>query len=542
MPLIGQTLGAHLAATAARVGPDPEAVVECVTGRRLTYAALLAEVDACALGLHARGVGPGDRVGLWAPNRAEWVILLYAAARLGAIMVNLNPALDADDLAVALRRSGVVLLVAAPGPRTGDHGELIAGIRARCPALRDVVLLDVTGLDHPGWDELLAAGRLGDPGLLAERERRSSADDPVNLQHTSASSTRSSRAATLSHHNLVNNGFFVGVGCGYTERDRVCVPVPFFHCFGLGMGVLATLAHGATVIIPAPDFDPARTLQAVQDEGCTSLYGVPAMFAAELALPSSAYDLGSLRTGIMAGSSCPVELMERVVAELGMSEVTVCHGMTETSPVITQTRRDDDLRRRTSTVGRVQPHLEIKIIEPATGATVGRDEPGELCVRGYAVMLGYWDAPGDTAAVIDGARWLHTGDLAVMDADDLVTVVGRTDAWIVRGGEPVDPRRVEELLAGHPDVVDVRVIGVPDERFGEELMAWLRLRPGAPGLTAESLRAYGDGTIPPRLIPRYVKVVDEFPQPVSGHLLGVELRTLAIAELGLQRAAGLEHH
>lgn len=537
MPLIGHTLGAQLVATAARVGPDHEAVVECRTGRRLTYAALLAEVDICALGLHDRGVRPGDRVGLCAANRLEWVVLLHAAARLGAILVNLSPALDVAALAPLLQRTGVALLVADPASPAGEHAALGAELGRRCPALRETVVLD-----HPSWDALLSAGRRGDPAVLVDRERRLSVDDPVDLQHTSAGAGRAARAATLSHHNLVNNGFFLGLGCGYTAADRVCVPVPLFHCFGLGMGVLAALTHGATVVLPAPEFDPGSTLRAVQDEACTSLLGVPAMFAAALALPASAYDVGTLRTGVMAGSPCPAPLMERVTTELGLSELTVCHGMSETSPVITQTRRDDDLRVRTTTVGRVQPHLEIKIIDPATGSTVGRGEPGELCVRGYAVMLGYWEAPTDTAAVVDGARWLHTGDLAVMDADDLITVVGRVDHRIVRGGEPLDPRQLEDLLADHPDVLAVRVIGVPDERFGEEVMAWLRLRPGAPVVTAESLRAHGEGTIPPRLLPRYVTVVDDFPAPVGGHLLDVELRARAIVELGLERAAGLHPH
>jgi fatty-acyl-CoA synthase len=518
------------------VGADHEAVVECASGRRLSYGELLAEVDACALGMHERGVRVGDRVGLWSPNRVEWVVLLYAVARLGAILVNLNPAHRSDELVSVVQRSGISLLVVAPDSRTEDRRPVITTLRAGCPGLREVIFLD-----DPDWADLLAAGRRGDRALLVGRQRQLSADDPVDLQYTSASRTRSSRGATLSHHNLVNNAFFVGSGCGYTADDRVCVPVPFFHCFGLGMGVLGALTHGATLIIPAPEFDPALTLRAVRDESCTSLYGVPAMFAAELALCGSGADRRSLRTGVVAGSPCPAELMEQMVAELGLTEVTVCHGMSETSPVVTQTRRDDDLRLRTTTVGRVHPHLEVKIIEPTTGLTVDRGEPGELCVRGYAVMLGYWDAPADTAAVIDGARWFHTGDLAVLDSDDLVTVVGRIDEWIVRGGEHVDPREVEAFLSAHPDVVDVRVIGVPDERFGEEVMAWLRLRPGAPVLTAKDLRAFAGGRAAHHLVPRYVRVVDDFPQPVSGHLPRVDLRNLSITELGLERAAGLQH-
>lgn len=533
-PLIAQTLGAQLAATAARVGPAHEAVVDCGSGRRLSYGELLAEIDACALGLHDHGVRRGDRVGFWASNRVEWVVLLHAVARLGAILVNLNPAHRADVLEPQLRRAGVSVLITAPGAG-GDRRASSAELGVRCPALREVIVLDT-----PGWDELLTGGRRSDPELLDGWDRQVSVDDAVNLQHTSAGGGRSPRAVTLSHRNLVNNGYFVGQGCGHTADDRVCVPVPFFHCFGLGMGILGTLTHGATLVVPAAEFDPARTLRAVQDEACTSLYGVPAMFAAELALPSTAYALGSLRTGIMAGSACPPALMERVVAELGLSELTICHGRSESSPVITQTRRDDGTRVRTTTVGRVLHHLEVKIIDPATGVTTDRGEPGELCVRGHAVMLGYWDAPADTDAVIDGARWLHTGDLAVMDADDLITVVGRRDPSIVRGGVPVDPRQVEDLLADHPDVLESRVIGVPDERFGEEVMAWLRVRPGAAPVTAESLRAYAGSRGARQLAPRYVRVVDDFPRPVGGHLLEADLRIRAIAELGLERAAAAE--
>jgi fatty-acyl-CoA synthase len=533
--LLGDTIGANLDRTLARVGPDHEALVECATGRRFGYGALVAEIDACALGLDGLGVRKGDRVGIWAPNCAEWVFVQYATAKLGAILVTLNPAYGSKELAYVLQQSGISVLVAASG-RSDDRRAMITELRGECPELREVIVIA-----DPAWEALLAAGRSGDHELLAERSADLSADDPISIQYTAGTGGRA-RGATLSHHSLLNNGYFTGVGCGYTPADRVCIPVPYYHGFGMGMGNLGCTSHGATMIIPAPAFDPALTLRAVQDERCTSLYGVPAMFVAELALTDlGAYDLASLRTGIMAGSRCPVEVMQRVVQDLGMAEVTICHGMTETSPVSTQTGVDDDVERRTSTVGRVQPHLEVKIIDPSTGLTVPRGEPGEFCTRGYSVMLGYWNDPQQTGAVIDGARWMHTGDLAVMDDDGYLAIVGRIEDMIIRGGEKIDPRQVEEFLLSHPDVVDAQVIGVPDERFGEELMAWLRLRPGADALTAESLRTFRRGRAAHVTIPRYVKIVDDFPTTLTGRSMKVQLRALSITELGLQRAAGLRH-
>jgi fatty-acyl-CoA synthase len=536
VPLLGDTIGANLDRTLDRVGSDHEALVECATGRRFTYGELVAEIDACALGLDALGVRKGDRVGIWAPNCAEWVFVQYATAKLGAVLVNINPAYRTGELAYVLQQSGISLLVSAPGFKTSDYRAMIAEVRADCPALREVIVIS-----DPAWQRLLADGRSGDHEVLVERSRHLSADDPINIQYTSGT-TGFARGATLTHHNLLNNGYLTGLGCGYTQDDRVCIPVPYYHCFGMGMGNLGCTSHGATMIIPAPSFDPALTLRAVQDERCTSLYGVPTMFIAELELPDiAAYDLGSLRTGIMAGSRCPVEVMERVVDQLGMAEVTICYGMTETSPVSTQTRIDDDLERRTSTVGRVQPHLEVKIVDPTTGLTVPRGEPGEFCTRGYSVMLGYWNEPERTAEVIDGARWMHTGDLAVMDDDGYLNIVGRIKDMVIRGGENIYPREVEEFLITHPDVVDAQVIGVPDERFGEELVAWLRLRPGAEALTAESLRAFCRGTIAHYKIPRYVKIVDEFPMTVTGKIRKVQMRAISVTELGLERAAGLRH-
>jgi fatty-acyl-CoA synthase len=535
VPLLGDTIGANLDRTAARVG-DHEALVECATGRRFSYPGLVAEVEACALGLAALGVRKGDRVGIWAPNCAEWVFVQYGTAKLGAILVNINPAYRTHELAYVLKQAGISVLVAAPEFKTSDYRAMVAEVRGDCPDLREVLFLG-----DDAWEQVLATGRAGNRELLARREAELSADDPINIQYTSGT-TGFPKGATLTHHNLLNNGFFVGEGCNYTEADRICIPVPYYHCFGMGMGNLAATSHGATMVIPAPGFDPAQTLQAVQDERCTSLYGVPTMFIAELALPNFAdYDLSSLRTGIMAGSPCPVEVMKRVVSEMGMTEVTICYGMTETSPVSTQTGADDDLDRRTSTVGRVHPHLEVKVVDPATGLTVPRGETGEFCTRGYSVMLGYWNEPEKTAEVIDAARWMHTGDLAVMDADGYLNIVGRIKDMVIRGGENVYPREIEEFLYSHPDVVDAQVIGVPDERYGEELMAWVRLREGAEPLTAETLREFCAGKLAHYKVPRYVKVVEEFPMTVTGKIRKVEMRQVSVEELGLQSAAAVRN-
>jgi fatty-acyl-CoA synthase len=535
VPLLGDTIGANLDRTAARVG-DHEALVECATGRRWSYPELVGDVDACALGLDALGVQKGDRVGIWAPNCAEWVFVQYGTAKLGAVMVNVNPAYRTHELSYVLRQSGISVLVAAPSFKGSDYRAMVAEVRADCPALREVVFIG-----DPGWDRLMDAGRAADRSRLAERERLLSADDAVNIQYTSGT-TGFPKGATLTHHNLLNNGFFVAEGCGYTEADRVCIPVPFYHCFGMGMGNLGCTSHGATMVIPAPGFDPVLTLRAVQEERCTSLYGVPTMFIAELGLPDFAdYDLSSLRTGIMAGSPCPVEVMKRVVDEMGMTEVTICYGMTETSPVSTQTGADDDLGRRTSTVGRVHPHLEVKVVDSETGLTVPRGTAGEFCTRGYSVMLGYWDEPEKTAEVLDPARWMHTGDLAVMDDEGYLNIVGRIKDMVIRGGENVYPREVEEFLFTHPDIVEAQVIGVPDERYGEELMAWVRLRSGAEPLTVEALRDFCSGKLAHYKVPRYLKLVDSFPMTVTGKVRKVEMREVSVAELGLEAAAAVRN-
>ena len=539
--LIGETIGENLRRVAARFG-DREAMVDVPSGRRWTYRQLDADTDTLARGLLAAGIGTGERVGIWSPNCPEWVLLQYATAKMGAILVNINPAYRTHELAYVLRQAGIKLLVSAESFKTSDYRAMVGEVRGDLPGLEDVIFISTEG-----WDKLLAAGvaaadaaAAGDePDALAAREATLAFDDPINIQYTSGT-TGFPKGATLSHHNILNNGFFIGEYCRYTEADRVAIPVPFYHCFGMVLGNLACTTHGAAIVIPAPGFEPAATLRAVQQERCTSLYGVPTMFIAELALPDFAsYDLSSLRTGIMAGSPCPVEVMKRVVSEMHMDEVTIAYGMTETSPVSAQTRADEELERRVSTVGRVHPHLEVKIIHQATGRVLPRGTPGEMCTRGYSVMLGYWDDPEQTAEVIDAARWMHTGDLAVMDEAGYLNIVGRIKDLVIRGGENIYPREVEEFLHGHPQIEDVQVTGVPDEKYGEELCAWIRVRGGAE-LTAEDIRAYCTGKIAHYKIPRYVRLTTEFPMTVTGKVQKFRMREVSVEELGLQAASETE--
>ncbi len=524
-PLLGDTIGENFDRAVARY-PGRMALADVPAGRQWTYAELAAEVDALALALLGLGITKGDRVGIWAPNCAEWVYTQYATAKIGAILVNINPAYRTSELEFVLNQSGTRLLVAAQRLKTSDYAAMIAEVRPRCPRLEQVVLLG-----SGAWTSLLDAGHGADRSALGAIEL--SADDPINIQYTSGT-TGFPKGATLSHHNILNNGYFVGELCNYTHEDRICIPVPFYHCFGMVMGNLAATSHGAAMVIPAPVFDPAATLAAVQAQGCTSLYGVPTMFIAELAVPGfDTFDLSSLRTGIMAGSPCPVEVMKQVIDRMGMTEVSICYGMTETSPVSTQTRMDDSIERRVATVGRAGPHIEVKVIDPATGLTVPRGTPGELCTRGYSVMLGYWEQPDKTAEVVDAARWMHTGDLAAMDDDGYLSITGRIKDMVIRGGENVYPREVEEFLYTHPDILDAQVIGVPDPKYGEELMAWIRLRPGAPALTAQALREFCDGKLAHYKIPRYVHITDEFPMTVTGKVRKVEMREKSVEILGL---------
>jgi fatty-acyl-CoA synthase len=530
-PLIGETIGANLRRTAARVG-DQEALVDVPSGRRWTYRELDADVDRLARALLALGVEAGERIGIWAPNVPEWVLVQYAAARIGAILVNVNPAYRVHELGYVLRQAGVVLLFTVEAFRASDYRAMVDEVRMQCTELTTVVYLDTDD-----WAALLHRADDVPPEELAARERDLGFDDPINIQYTSGT-TGFPKGATLSHHNIVNNGYFVAERQRWTEHDRVCVPVPFYHCFGNVLANLGATTHGACVVIPSAGFEPLATLAAVEHERCTVLYGVPTMFIAELSEPTfGQFELSTLRTGVMAGAPCPVEVMKRVIADMGMSEVTICYGMTETSPVATQSRPDDDLQRRVSTVGTPLPHVEVKIIDPETGKTVPRGEPGEFCTRGYSVMLGYWQMPDRTAEAIDDAGWMHTGDLAVMDAAGYANIVGRIKDLVIRGGENIYPREIEEFLHTHPDVVDAQVIGVPDRRYGEEVMVWVKLRTGAPPLTETALHDFCAGRLARYKIPRYLKIVDSFPMTVTGKVRKTEMREQSIRELDLQDEA-----
>ena len=543
-PLLGETIGDNLRRIAAQ-HPGREVLVDVPSGRRWTYAQFDSDTDTLARGLIAAGIEAGDRVGIWSPNCAEWVLLQYATAKAGVVLVNINPAYRSHELAYVLRQSGVRTLVSAESFKTSNYRAMIEEVSGDLAALEQVVYIG-----SAAWDALMAAGavqgdsdggtgrRMGGGDPLAAREAGLAFDDPINIQYTSGT-TGFPKGATLSHHNILNNGLFIGEGCRYTEADRVCIPVPFYHCFGMVLGNLACTTHGACIVIPSPGFEPAAALEAVQAERCTSLYGVPTMFIAELALPDFAsYDLSTLRTGIMAGSPCPVEVMKRVVSEMHMAEVTICYGMTETSPVSTQTRADDDMERRVSTVGRVHPHVEVKIIDPEAEQVVPRGTPGELCTRGYSVMLGYWDDEEQTRGAIDAARWMHTGDLAVMDDAGYLNIAGRIKDMVIRGGENIYPREVEEFLYAHPAIEDVQVIGVPDAKFGEELCAWVKLRPGET-LSLEELRQFCTGKIAHYKIPRYLRISDEFPMTVTGKVQKYKMRDVSVAELDLGEAAGM---
>ncbi|WP_288799736.1 AMP-binding protein [uncultured Arsenicicoccus sp.] len=520
-PLLGETIGDNLERTVARFG-DRLALVDVQSGRRWTYAELDAAVDEVAKGLVAAGLERGDRVGIWSPSCPEWTIVQYATAKAGVVLVNINPAYRAHELEYVVKQSGMRMVVSAVSYKTSMYQQMLESIRHDCPDLEQVAYLG-----EESWERLPASGAAVSDEDLDARMAQLSADDPINIQYTSGT-TGFPKGATLSHHNILNNGYFVGEMIRYTEHDVVCIPVPFYHCFGMVMGNLACTSHGAAMVIPAPTFDPVATLEAVSQEGCTSLYGVPTMFIAELGLADfDRYDLSTLRTGIMAGSPCPVEVMKKVIDRMNMAEVAINYGMTETSPVSTSTRTEDDLRRRTETVGRVMPHLEVKIVDPATGLTVPRGQTGELCTRGYSVMLGYWGQPDKTAEAIDAGRWMHTGDLATMDEDGYCAIVGRIKDMVIRGGENVYPREIEEFLYTHPDIADVQVIGVPDKKFGEELMAWIIMREGATALTVDGVREFCTGQLAHYKIPRYVHITDSFPMTVTGKIRKVEMRDRA---------------
>jgi fatty-acyl-CoA synthase len=523
MPLLELTIGEGLRRAVERFG-DREALVVREQGYRATYRELWDEVGLAARGLLARDVRKGDRVGIWAPNRHEWLVTQYATARIGAILVTINPAYKPAELEYALTKTGVSLLVLARGFRQADYVAMVAEVRSRCPLLRETLVLE----DH--WAGLLADGEGVAEGDLAAVEATLHPDEPINVQFTSGT-TGAPKGATLSHRNILNNGYFTGLVLRYSEHDRVCVPVPFYHCFGMVVANLACVAHGACVVVPGANFDPLATLQAVQEERCSSLYGVPTMFIAELEHPRfGELDLSSLRTGIMAGAPCPVEVMNKVRSQMNMDEVTIACGMTETAPLSTQTAVDDDVEKRVSTVGRVHPHVEIKIVDPETGAIVPRGTPGEQCTRGYSVMLGYWDDEQATREAIDEDGWMHSGDLATMDDDGYLRIVGRIKDMLIRGGENIYPREVEEFLLTIPEISDAYVIGVPSERYGEEVMAWVKLRDGA-ALTSQELTEACRGRIATYKIPRYWKLVDEFPMTITGKVQKFVMRQIATAEL-----------
>ena len=531
VPLLGETIGENLRRTVERFG-DREALVSRHQGYRATFHELWEQSALAARGFMARGVRQGDRVGIWSPNRYEWVIVQYATARIGAILVNINPAYKTAELEYALKQSDVSFLVLARSFRTADYVGMLAEVRDRCPDLREALVIE------DGWEALLRDAEKVSSKDLAERERRQQFDDAINIQYTSGT-TGFPKGATLSHHSILNNGFFIGEALRYTEEDRVCIPVPFYHCFGMVLGNLACTTHGAVMVVPSEAFEPASVMETVQAERCTSLYGVPTMFIGELDHPDfGSFDFSSLRTGIMAGSPCPIEVMRKVQSKMHMPEVTICYGMTETAPVSTQSATDDPLEKRVSTVGRVHPHVEIKVIDPTTGEVVPRGAAGELCTRGYSVMLGYWGNPDATREAIDAGRWMHTGDLAAMDDDGYLNIVGRIKDMIIRGGENIYPREIEEFLYSHADVSDVQVIGVPSEKYGEEVMAWVRLREGATA-TGDELEAYCRGRIATFKIPRYWKFVDAFPITVTGKVQKFRMREMAVAELGLREAAGI---
>jgi fatty-acyl-CoA synthase len=551
-PLLGLTIGDLFDQTVERY-PDHPALIARQQQIRLNYRELQAQVNQCARALLHLGVQKGQRVGIWSPNRAEWCITQFATAKIGAILVNINPSYRLHEVEYVLNQSGCSMVVIASAFKTSNYTEMIATLAPelahseigqlkaeRLPELRTVIRLSE---DHmPGmlpWSDLMAMGEHVTEEELQRVQREQEFDDPINIQYTSGT-TGFPKGATLSHHNILNNGYFVARLQNFTHEDKLCIPVPLYHCFGMVMGNLGCVTHGATMVYPAEGFDPQATLEAVQAERCTALYGVPTMFIAELAHPDFAtYDLSSLRTGVMAGSPCPIEVMKKVNTLMNMREVEIAYGMTETSPVSCQSRVDSPLDKRVSTVGQVGPHLEIKIVDPATGKVVPVGQPGELCTRGYSVMLGYWNNPEATAQAIDSARWMHTGDLATMDEEGYINIVGRIKDMIIRGGENVYPREIEEFLYTHPKISDVQVIGVPDPKYGEEIMAWVQLKAGEQA-TTEEIREFCQGQIAHYKIPRYIKFVDSFPLTVTGKVQKFLMRQQSIQELGLESAASIE--
>lgn len=526
-PLLGITIGQNLKETVQKF-PDREMLVSVHQNYRATYQEFWNQTTVVAKALIANGITPGDRIGIWAPNRYEWVLLQYATARIGTILVNINPAYRTNELKFALNQSGVRLLFTQPVFRSNDYRAMVGEVAQYCNELKETIYFEVN------WETFLNSGQSITDEKLKQFENQVQFDNPVNIQYTSGT-TGFPKGVTLSHHNILNNGFFVGERLHYTEKDRVCIPVPFYHCFGMVIGNLACTTHGSCIVIPNENFNAEKTLEAVQKEKCTSLYGVPTMFIAALGLPNfDDYDLTSLRTGVMAGSPCPIEVMKQVQSKMYMKEVSICYGMTETSPVSTQTIIGTPLNKQVSTVGTIQDHLEMKIIDPDTGEIVERGIPGEVCTRGYSVMLKYWNDPEATQQAIDEAGWMHTGDLGIMDKEGYINISGRIKDVIIRGGENISPREIEEFLHTNPVIEDVHIIGVPDEKFGEEIMAWVKIRKGET-TTSEDLSRFCKDKIAYYKIPKYWKFVDSFPTTVTGKIRKVEMRKISTKELNLEK-------
>ena len=524
--LIGETIDQNLRKTVEKY-PNKEALISVHQNYRVTYAEFYAQVTAVAKGLIALGVKQGDRVGIWSPNCYEWTLLQYATAKIGAIMVNINPAYRTSELIYVINQSGISYIFAAPQFKSSNYKKMIDDAREFTETLRKEVYWGES------WQHFLAHGEKVTDEKLLSFEEKVQFDDPVNIQYTSGT-TGNPKGVTLSHHNILNNGYFIGIRMNYTEKDRVCIPVPFYHCFGMVIGNLACTVHGATMVIPNDSFDATKTLEAVEKEKCTSLYGVPTMFISELyVLDKQPYDLSSLRTGVMAGALCPPEIMKRVKEQMNMHEITICYGMTETSPVSTQTKIGAPFEKQIYSVGTIHDHLEIKIINPETKAIVKRGENGELCTRGYSVMLKYWNSPQATQQVIDEQRWMHSGDLAMMDDDGYIHISGRIKDLIIRGGENISPKEIEDFLYTYKGVMDAQVIGVPSKKYGEEVMAWIKPKEGVT-LTEEELHDFCKGRIAHYKVPRYWKFVEEFPMTISGKIRKVEMREISARELGLE--------
>ena len=523
--LIGETIDQNLRKTVEKY-PNKEALISVHQDYRVTYAEFYAQVTAVAKGLIALGVKQGDRVGIWSPNCYEWTLLQYATAKIGAIMVNINPAYRTSELIYVINQSGISYIFAAPQFKSSNYKKMIDDAREFTETLRKEVYWGES------WQHFLAHGEKVTDEKLLSFEEKVQFDDPVNIQYTSGT-TGNPKGVTLSHHNILNNGYFIGIRMNYTEKDRVCIPVPFYHCFGMVIGNIACTTHGATMVIPNDSFDATKTLEAVEKEKCTSLYGVPTMFISELyVLDKQPYDLSSLRTGVMAGALCPPEIMKRVKEQMNMHEITICYGMTETSPVSTQTKIGAPFEKQIYSVGTIHDHLEIKIINPETKAIVKRGENGELCTRGYSVMLKYWNSPQATEQVIDEQRWMHSGDLAMMDEDGYIHISGRIKDLIIRGGENISPKEIEDFLYTYEGVLDAQVIGVPSKKYGEEVMAWIKTKEGVP-LTEQELHDFCKGRIAHYKVPRYWKFVEEFPMTISGKIRKVEMREISARELGL---------